>query len=58
MSVSGLPKTSLCEVEATPAIKAVQDEYVRLAEKLWIGGAPLPAVAMKDRDIFDLLGFD
>jgi light-independent protochlorophyllide reductase subunit L len=45
-------------LEATPAVKAVQDEYMRLAAKLWIGGDPLPAVAMKDRDIFDLLGFD
>jgi light-independent protochlorophyllide reductase subunit L len=25
---------------------------------LWLGGDPLPAVPMKDRDIFDLLGFD
>ncbi|MEY4318436.1 MAG: Light-independent protochlorophyllide reductase iron-sulfur ATP-binding protein, partial [Pseudomonadota bacterium] len=25
---------------------------------LWLGSDPLPAVPMKDRDIFDLLGFD
>jgi light-independent protochlorophyllide reductase subunit L len=29
-----------------------------LAAALWLGGDPLPAVPMKDRDIFDLLGFD
>jgi len=29
-----------------------------LASQLWIGSDPLPAVPMKDRDIFDLLGFD
>jgi light-independent protochlorophyllide reductase subunit L len=48
----------LFELEATPAVKAVQDEYMRLAAALWLGGDPLPAVPMKDRDIFDLLGFD
>jgi light-independent protochlorophyllide reductase subunit L len=25
---------------------------------MWLGGDPLPAVPMKDRDIFDLLGYD
>ena len=55
---SRLTKSTLFELEATPAIKAVQDEYMRLAAALWIGGEPLPAIAMKDRDIFDLLGFD
>ena len=42
----------------TPAVKAVQDEYMRLAANLWLGSDPLPSVPMKDRDIFDLLGFD
>ena len=28
------------------------------AAALWLGSAPLSAVPMKDRDIFDLLGFD
>jgi len=36
----------------------VQNEYMRLAAALWLGSDPLPAVPMKDRDIFDLLGFD
>jgi light-independent protochlorophyllide reductase subunit L len=39
-------------------VKAVQDEYMRLAALLWKGSDPLSAIAMKDRDIFDLLGFD
>jgi hypothetical protein len=39
-------------------VKAVQDEYMRLAAALWLGSDPLPAVPMKDRDIFDLLAFD
>jgi light-independent protochlorophyllide reductase subunit L len=25
---------------------------------LWAGSDPLPSIPMKDRDIFDLLGFD
>ncbi|MFZ9888998.1 MAG: proline dehydrogenase family protein, partial [Myxococcota bacterium] len=59
------PIVAVCHVptferalEATPAVKAVQDEYMRLAASLWKGSDPLPAVPMKDRDIFDLLGFD
>jgi light-independent protochlorophyllide reductase subunit L len=37
---------------------AVQAEYIRLAESLWAGVEPLEAEPLKDRDIFDLLGFD
>ncbi len=55
---SRLSKSTMFELEATPAVKAVQDEYMRLAASLWKGSDPLPAVPMKDRDIFDLLGFD
>ena len=33
-------------------------EYMRLAAALWLGTEPMNAVPMKDRDIFDLLGFD
>ena len=31
---------------------------MRLAAALWVGSEPLNAVPMKDRDIFDFLGFD
>ena len=55
---SRLSKSTMFELEATAAVKAVQDEYMRLAASLWKGSDPLPAVPMKDRDIFDLLGFD
>jgi light-independent protochlorophyllide reductase subunit L len=55
---SRLQKCTMFEFEATPAIKAVQDEYMRLAAALWAGTDPLPSIPMKDRDIFDLLGFD
>jgi light-independent protochlorophyllide reductase subunit L len=36
----------------------VQREYLRLAAALWAGTDPLCPSPMKDRDIFDLLGFD
>lgn len=55
---SRLKKSTLFEMEATPEILAVQKEYLRLAENLWNGVEAVPAVPMKDRDIFDLLGFD
>ena len=44
--------------EQSPELDLVQKEYLRLAAALWAGTDPLPAVPMKDRDIFDLLGFD
>jgi light-independent protochlorophyllide reductase subunit L len=55
---SRLKKSTLFEMESTPELEAVQAEYMRLAASLWIGSDPLAAVALKDRDIFDLLGFD
>jgi light-independent protochlorophyllide reductase subunit L len=55
---SRLKKATLFEMEDSPELKKVQDEYLRLAEKLWLGVDPLNAIPMKDRDIFDLLGFD
>jgi light-independent protochlorophyllide reductase subunit L len=45
-------------MEDSPALRAVQQEYLNLAESLWAGVAPLTAVPLKDRDIFDLLGFE
>ena len=56
--LSRLKKSTLFEMEATPEIEAVQKEYLRLAASLWAGGDPLDAKSMKDRDIFDFLGFD
>ena len=45
-------------MEETPEILAVQNEYLQLAETLYRGTEPLMPKPMKDRDIFDLLGFD
>ena len=36
----------------------VQAEYMALAESLWNGTEPVPVTPMKDRDLFDFLGFD
>jgi len=55
---SRLKKSTLFEMEHSPELEAVQKEYMRLAANLWVGGEPYNAVPMKDRDIFDLLGFD
>jgi light-independent protochlorophyllide reductase subunit L len=55
---SRLKKSTLFEMEDSPELRVVQEEYLRLAAKLWAGTDPLYAEPMKDRDIFDLLGFD
>ncbi len=55
---SRLKKSSLFEMEPSPELEAVQNEYLRLAAALWAGTEPLIAESMKDRDIFDLLGYD
>jgi light-independent protochlorophyllide reductase subunit L len=55
---SRLKKATLFEMEDSPELRAVQEEYMRLAAKLYAGTEPLNAMPMKDRDIFDLLGFD
>ena len=55
---SRLKKSTLFEMEPSPELEAVQNEYLSLAERLWDGVEPLPAKPMKDRDLFEFLGFD
>jgi light-independent protochlorophyllide reductase subunit L len=55
---SRLKKSTLFEMDDAPGLEAVKAEYMRLAAALWLGSEPMSAVPMKDRDIFDLLGFD
>ncbi len=55
---SRLKKSTLFEMEPSPELEAVQNEYLRLAATLWAGTEPLVPEALKDREIFDLLGFD
>jgi light-independent protochlorophyllide reductase subunit L len=53
-----LKKSTLFELEDAPGLTEVCDEYLQLAEQLWAGTDPLPCEPMKDRDLFDFLGFD
>ena len=55
---SRLKKATLFEMDETPDILRVQQEYLRLAASLYAGDKDYTGVALKDRDIFDLLGFD
>lgn len=55
---SRLKKSTLFEMDPSPEVEKVQNEYLRLAAALWAGVEPLSATPLKDRHIFDLLGFD
>jgi light-independent protochlorophyllide reductase subunit L len=55
---SRLKKCVLFEMEASPELEAVQNEYLRLAATLWAGTEPLDAKPMRDRALFDFLGFE
>jgi light-independent protochlorophyllide reductase subunit L len=54
---SRLKKRTLFEMEGEDAEK-VQQDYLALAQKLLDGSDPLEPKALKDREIFDLLGFE
>ena len=55
---SRLKKSTLFEMEPSPELTRVQDEYLQLAARLWAGTVPLDAKSMKDREIFDFLGYE
>jgi light-independent protochlorophyllide reductase subunit L len=55
---SRLKKATLFEIESSPEVEAVRNEYLALAETLLAGTEPLMVQPLKDREIFDLLGFD
>jgi light-independent protochlorophyllide reductase subunit L len=55
---SRLKKSTLFEMEPTPELQLVLDEYMRLAQSLDTGIDALAAKPMKDRDLFEFLGFD
>lgn len=55
---SRLKKSTLFEMDDTPELLAVKEEYMKLATALWEGTDALEAEPMKDRDLFDFLGFD
>ena len=58
MRRSRLKKCTLFEMDATPEVVEVRNEYMRLAEMLWAGVEPIEATPMKDRELFEFLGFD
>ena len=55
---SRLKKSTLFEMDPAPGLDAVRQEYLDLATALWNGTEPLAATPMKDRALFDFLGFD
>ena len=56
---SRLKKCTIFEMDdADEAVQAVQNEYLRLAQNMLDKVEPLEATSLKDREIFDLLGFD
>ena len=55
---SRLKKSTLFEMGETPELLAVQNEYLQLAAQLWAGTVAQDARSMKDRDIFDFLGYE
>jgi light-independent protochlorophyllide reductase subunit L len=55
---SRLKKSTLFEMESSPELEAVQNEYLRLVQSLLDGTDELAPQPMKDRELFDFLGFD
>jgi len=55
---SRLKKATVFEMDDTPELEIVKAEYLRLAQALLDGTEPHIPEPLKDRDIFDLLGFD
>ena len=55
---SRLKKCTLFEMPDSPEVEAARQEYLRLAATMWAGIEPCQAQAMKDRDIFEFLGFE
>ena len=55
---SRLKKCTIFEMEPDEDVIEVQNEYLSLAKKMLDNVEPLEAEPLKDREIFDLLGFD
>jgi len=55
---SRLKKSTLFEMDGSEELDAVKEEYLRLAQSLWDGTDELAPKPMRDRDLFDFLGFD
>ena len=55
---SRLKKCTIFEMEPTEDVVEVQNEYFSLAKNMLDNVEPLEGTPLKDREIFDLLGFD
>jgi len=55
---SRLKKCTIFEMEPTEDVLEVQNEYLSLAKNMLDNVEPLEGNPLKDREIFDLLGFD
>ena len=55
---SRLKKCTIFEMEQTDDVIEVQNEYLSLARNMLENVEPLDGNPLKDRDLFDLLGFD
>ena len=56
--LSRLKKCTVFEMPTSPEMESVKATYLQLARNLWNGIEPLAAVPMKDRDIFEFLGYE
>ncbi|MEO0770716.1 MAG: ferredoxin:protochlorophyllide reductase (ATP-dependent) iron-sulfur ATP-binding protein [Cyanobacteria bacterium J06649_4] len=55
---SRLKKCTVFEMDPEPEVIEVQNEYLKLAKTMIEDAKPLEVNPLKDRDIFDLLGFE
>ncbi len=55
---SRLKKCTIFEMESAPDVDQVQQEYLNLARAMMENVEPIEASPLKDREIFDLLGYD
>ena len=55
---SRLKKSVVFEMDGSDELEAAKAEYLRLAQSLWDGMEAIEAEPMRDRDIFEFLGFD
>jgi light-independent protochlorophyllide reductase subunit L len=55
---SRLKKSVVFEMDGSDELEAAKAEYIRLAQSLWDGMEAIEAAPMRDRDIFEFLGFD
>ncbi len=55
---SRLKKSTLFEMDDAPGLEQVRQDYLALADALWRGTDELEVEPMRDRDLFDFLGFE